>query len=113
MTRKFELGQKVYFLHPQSHLRPYTIIDGIISSIRKIVISTTYLDEFLKKLEGESIKYEYEVKLTPSGTKINVKEEDIYSELCCLKCKTEERVSLEKTKLKLEAEKLAVNIDIN
>lgn len=110
MIEKFQLGQRVYLLHPQSQLRPYTIIDGIISKISEITTNTKYFDEYLKSLNGEKI--EYEVKLTPSGTKIIVKEENIYSELCYLDCKVRKEVELQKMKLRAEAERLTVHIDI-
>lgn len=110
-ARNFELGQIVYLEHPQSHLRPNTIIDARIVAIREIKTTTTYYEYDFKTLNGESIKYEYEVRLTPSRTMITVKESEIYSDLNILREKIKEKILLRKQELQKESDNLILEIN--
>lgn len=112
MTKNFELGQTVYLEHPQLHIRPNTIIDAKIIKISEIKIRMTYYEDHYKHLNREAIRREYEVRLSPSGSLIEVKEEEIYSDVNILREKVKEKILSQKQKLQKEIDNLLVAIDI-
>lgn len=108
--KNFELGQVIYLEHP--HIRPNTIIDARIVAIREIKTSIIYYQYHFKDLNGESIRTEYEVRLSPSGTMITVKENEIYADFNILREKIKEKILLRKQELQKEMDSLILEIHI-
>lgn len=109
---KFALGEKVYIRHPQSEMRPFTIIDAKIIGVVKVIRFYTHYDYYVCTLNEENVKYEYRVELSPSGSKIEVEEEEIFSDLTLLKEKLNKDLEEERVRLQKKINSLCVVVDI-
>jgi hypothetical protein len=108
---KFILGQSVYIEHPQSGIAPFVIINVKIVGVVKVARYSYYYHDYMKSLNGEKIDYEYRVQLSPSGSQINVNEDEIFSDLSELKAILEIKLEDKKQRLQKEINNLSVLVD--
>ena len=105
-TIEAKISDKVYIEHPQPNIRPFVIITAIIEEIKEY--STRTLDHSGKKRTSFSIGYTVRLK---SGTLINIREEEVFSNVDELIQNIQREIDKEKRRLNNKLAELKVICD--